>query len=93
MKLEAEYDGIIHVLITNVDMPGIKGHELASRMKAKRPDIKILIVSGDDEDDFPPEARSHDTALVKPVDSRSILSAVARLLKDRGDVAISELRT
>ena len=91
MKLEAEYDGIIHVLITNVDMPGIRGHELASQMKAKRPDIKILIVSGDDEDDFPPEARSHDSALVKPVDSAAVLSTVDRLLHDRGDVAISEL--
>jgi CheY-like chemotaxis protein len=91
MKLEAEYDGIIHVLITNVNMPGIKGHELASQIKAKRPDIKILIVSGDDEDNFPPEARSHDAALVKLVESAAILSTVTRLLKDRGDVAISEL--
>jgi hypothetical protein len=82
MKREAEYDGSIHVLITNVDMPGIKGHELAFQMKAKRPDIKVLIVSGDDEDDFPPDAHSHDLALVKPVDSRSILSTVASLLKN-----------
>lgn len=52
---------LIHVLITNVDMPGIKGHELASQLKVKRPDIKVLIVSGDDEDDFPPEAHSHDS--------------------------------
>ena len=54
-------------------MPGIKGHDLARQMKAKRPDMKVLIVSGDGESDFPPEARSHDSALVKPVDSHAIL--------------------
>ena len=86
MRREAEYDGRIHVLITNVDRPGMRGHELAFHMKAKRPDIKVLIVSGDGEDDFPPEARSHNLALVKPVDSKALLSTVAGLLKDRGDV-------
>lgn len=35
------------MLITNVDMPGMKGHELAFQIKAKRPDIEVLIVSGD----------------------------------------------
>jgi YesN/AraC family two-component response regulator len=70
---------MIHVLITDVDMPGINGHELAFRMKAKRPDLKVLIVSGDDEGDFPPEAHSHDLALIKPVDSTTIVSTVARL--------------
>ena len=87
MRREAEYDGRIHVLITNVDMPGIRGHELAFQMKTKRPDIKVLIVSGDGESEFPPDARSsHDLALVKPVDSKALLSTVASLLKDRGDV-------
>lgn len=83
MKREAEYDGMIHILITNVDMPGIKGHELAFKMKAKRPDIKVLIVSGDGEEDFPPDARSHDFALVKPIEPQKILSTVESLLKDQ----------
>ena len=86
MQREAEYDGKIHVLITNVDMPGIKGHDLARQMKLKRPDIKVLIVSGDDEREFPPEAGSHDSALMKPVASETILQAVARLLKDFKDL-------
>ena len=29
LQREGEYDGRIHVLITNVDMPGMRGHELA----------------------------------------------------------------
>ena len=90
MQREAEYDGRIHVLITDVDMPGIKGHELAFQMKAKRPEIKVLIVSGDGESNFPPEARSHDLALLKPVTSTGLLSTVAGLLEDRGDVPVAQ---
>src|SRR3954447_6239676 len=86
MEREAEYDGKIHVLVTNVDMPGIKGHDLARQIKAKRPDMKVLIVSGDSEGDFPPEARSHDSTLMKPVDSNTIVQTVARLLKDFADL-------
>ena len=55
-------------------------------MKSKRRDIKVLIVSGDGGSDFPPEARSHDLALLKPVTSTGLLSMVAGLLSDRGDV-------
>ena len=80
MRREAEYDARIHVLITNVDMPGMRGHELAFQMRAKRPDMKVLIVSGDGESDFPPEARSHDLGLLRPVASSSLLSTVAGLL-------------
>ena len=85
LRLEAEYDGTIHVLVTNVHMPGCDGHELARRLKVKRPDIKVLIVSSDHERDFPPQARSHDFALMKPVDSKSLLTHVAQLLRERGD--------
>jgi len=48
--------------------------------------MKVLIVSGDGEGDFPPEARSHNLALMKPVSSQTILQAVARLLKEFEDL-------
>jgi len=85
LQREAEYDGAIHVLVTNVEMPGINGHELARELKRKRPDMKVLIISAHEETDFPPEARSHDFALAKPVDSDVVLEKVAQLLKERGD--------
>jgi two-component system, cell cycle sensor histidine kinase and response regulator CckA len=90
MQREAEYDGTIHLLVTNVQMPGISGHELAGQLKQKRPDLKVLIVSGDDEINFPPEASSHDAALVKPVDSATILMKVAQLLHQR-DIPLAEV--
>jgi PAS domain S-box-containing protein len=36
----------IHLLLTDVIMPGLSGHDLAKIMSALRPDIKILYMSG-----------------------------------------------
>lgn len=83
IQREALFDGTIHVLVTNVRMPRMDGHELARYLRQKRPGIKVLIVSGEDERDFPPEARSYDFALLKPVDSETVLSKVQQLIQDR----------
>jgi DNA-binding response OmpR family regulator len=66
------------------------GHELARELKISRPDLKILIVSAEHEDEFPPQARAHDNALLKPVHSHTLLAKVARLLRERGDIPASE---
>jgi DNA-binding response OmpR family regulator len=81
-----EYDGTIHVLVTNVEMPEKNGHELARELKEKRPDLQILIVSGSDEPDFRPEARQFADALMKPVTSEVLLAKVHELLQRHAQV-------
>jgi CheY-like chemotaxis protein len=46
MNIAAEFDGTIHLLVTDVIMPHMNGHELAGKLGATRPDMKILYVSG-----------------------------------------------
>jgi PAS domain S-box-containing protein len=50
MKVAESFNGKIDILITDVAMPGMSGHELAKRVAASRPGIKILFLSGYTED-------------------------------------------
>ncbi|MGO9336887.1 MAG: PAS domain S-box protein [Terracidiphilus sp.] len=59
----AEHEPIpIHLLITDVVMPGMSGPDLVSQMKSLRPEIKVLLMSGYPEDqagrnpDFDPQS-------------------------------------
>lgn len=44
--LAREFEGDIHLLLTDVVMPGFSGRELAERLNASRPDMKRLYMSG-----------------------------------------------
>jgi two-component system, cell cycle sensor histidine kinase and response regulator CckA len=46
LELASLHAGPIHLLMTDVVMPGIGGRELADRVKAIRPEIKTLYMSG-----------------------------------------------
>jgi PAS domain S-box-containing protein len=46
LELAAMHAGTIHLLMTDVVMPGISGRELAERAKLIRPKIKVLYMSG-----------------------------------------------
>jgi DNA-binding response OmpR family regulator len=41
-----EFDGVIHLLLSDVEMPGMTGIELAIQLNQERPDTKILLISG-----------------------------------------------
>jgi CheY-like chemotaxis protein len=46
VELAESHDGEIDLLLTDVVMPGLRGYEVASRVVATRPEIKILYMSG-----------------------------------------------
>jgi CheY-like chemotaxis protein len=45
-RISLEHDGPIHLLLTDMIMPGISGRGLALQLAAKRPDMRVLFMSG-----------------------------------------------
>ena len=46
LRLAAKHHGPIHLLLTDVIMPGLSGRELAEQLAQLRPDMRVLYVSG-----------------------------------------------
>jgi CheY-like chemotaxis protein len=81
LEVSTKHHGDIHLLITNVVMPRMQGHELAQKIKQVRPNIRILIVSGMQEAEFPREAIHHSDSLLKPFVPEVLVSKVQELLQ------------
>lgn len=46
LALAASHRGAIHLLLTDVIMPGLNGKELADRLALSRPGVRVLFISG-----------------------------------------------
>ena len=44
LRLAEQHPGAIHVLLTDIMMPGMNGKELADRVAATRPDTKMIFM-------------------------------------------------
>lgn len=46
LRVAEDHPGAIHILLTDIMMPGINGRELADRFIVARPDAKAIFMSG-----------------------------------------------
>jgi CheY-like chemotaxis protein len=51
LTLSRAYPGDIHILLTDFAMPQMNGGELANKIIAERPDIRVLVISGRTSDE------------------------------------------
>jgi len=82
LELAARHEGTIHLLLSDVVMPGMLGKELAERLTAARPETPVLFMSGYAQ----PVLASQGTLepgvvlLEKPFTAADLLGAVRRRL-------------
>ncbi len=71
------------LVILDIAMPGLSGLEVAGKLRARFPDLRIMIVSGNFHDAarLKLAAPAHDAFLAKPTDIRTLLDEVKRLLQ------------
>jgi DNA-binding NtrC family response regulator len=92
-------DGPIHLLVTDVVMPGMSGDELARKLGERRPKMKVLFMSG-----YSPEAIATNGNLVpgssflpKPFSASDLVNRVRETLaappmpRDRSTPSTGEL--
>ncbi len=70
-------------MITDVVMPNVSGPALTSAIRARRPDVKVLFVSGyADELEAGIAHAPHTVLLHKPVTRQILVDQVGALLRD-----------
>jgi DNA-binding response OmpR family regulator len=82
MQIAVAHEGTIHLLLTDVIMPGMNGAELAQRISEIRPNVKILYMSGYTENVIGHNGTLNDGVrlLQKPFNLRDLKSKVREVL-------------
>ncbi len=85
MQVAQRYKGSIHLLLTDVVMPHLGGHELAQQIKGMRPRIKVLFTSGYPEHTALNDRITDQSAMIlqKPYPLNILASRIREMLDAR----------
>ena len=78
LELLERCEDVVHLLVTNYDMPGLNGVELARKMRAKNERLMVLLISGSTPDLDPTDDIE---VLPKPYNQAHLSTKVRELLK------------
>jgi signal transduction histidine kinase/CheY-like chemotaxis protein len=83
----------IDILVTDVSMPGMNGRQLASTLRARAPDLKIVFISGYSSTSVPMESFKKGAVFCqKPFTGVALAGVVRNLLDGRADAGSDEDR-
>lgn len=87
LEVLSTHDGSIHALVSDVVMPGMSGQQFADLAAQRRPDIRVLFMSG-----YSAEAvanhgklRARSAFIAKPFAPGELLARLAELMSGEGD--------
>ncbi len=82
LSLEREHEGRIDVLLTDLEMPGMDGRQLAAELRRRRPDIGVLFLSGQPDDGTPDSSGDDESDfLLKPCTMNELSRSLSRLIE------------
>jgi PAS domain S-box-containing protein len=76
--------GTVHLLLTDVTMPRMKGTELAARLLSERPQTRVIFMSGYNEEQLS-GGESTWTCLQKPFSQQTLTQTVRAILDATGE--------
>ena len=81
LQLCRTHQGVIHLVVIDVVMPGMSGLQLATKLLPLRPDLKVLFVSAFiQQGALQNKLRSMDGYLAKPFPSERLVTKVQEML-------------
>ena len=83
MEIALTHEGPIHLLVSDVVMPGMSGHELARRLQSQRHDMKVLYISGYSDTSVEGLVQTGASFLQKPFTPGDLAQAVRAVLEGR----------
>ncbi len=91
LALAERHDGPIHLILTDVVMPGMSGRVMVEKLVARRPDARILFMSGYTDDALAPHgvAAGDMAFLHKPFTPRQLADRVREVLDATGAPALT----
>lgn len=82
LRIASVHQGRIHLMICDLNLPGMSGPEIAQRLLALRPDVRILFMSGHSSDEAVRKGHiaRDQTFLAKPFTLEELASKVRNVL-------------
>ena len=93
MQHAKDFDGTIHLLLTDVVMPEMSGPELANQLTLRRPGIKVIFTSGYTDDAIARQGILDSTVefVQKPYRPKALVRKIREVLRGSPDnVAAAE---
>jgi PAS domain S-box-containing protein len=89
LEIAARHKGRIHLLLTDVVMPGLNGRLLSERLTATRPETRVLYMSGNMGDDILRHGVKRNAAhfIPKPFSVDALIHKIRETLTSAGNVA------